>query len=125
MGSKMRLLKYLYIILITLGIVYADITFEEAVSISKIYINSSSPEEREVLADILNTYSGDIADVINKIKPGGWSVMPLGLSPSNNFTIPKYLAQFPDDLLHYNVPAHYTTNESYGLFISFFYEGHS
>lgn len=90
----------------------------DIVAVCRRYLDGTADEQRE-LAPRIRAYRGDIDEVIGELaRPAAVERRDVsGVVANQKFTCPELKPVYPDDMLHYFVPADYTPSKPFGLLI--------
>jgi predicted esterase len=89
----------------------------EALKLSKAYLQSENPLEKEALAKKLITFTGDIDRCLFLIRPRPSKEFKRGFSGRERFTVPELKEKYAADQLYFFVPESYDHSKPAGLFI--------
>lgn len=91
---------------------------ESTVRTARLYLQSEDPQEKARLAEKLDAYDGDLAELVDALRPRPQSaaVSP-GYHPEEHFSDPVLREKHPDDLLYFQVPTGYDSAKPNGLVV--------
>jgi pimeloyl-ACP methyl ester carboxylesterase len=89
----------------------------EVIKIAKDYLEQENPVELIKLQKKLDEFSGDFAEVVEKLKPTPPAKVETGSFFQHPFSNKKLFAKFPWARMSYSVPKDYNSKKKYGLLI--------
>lgn len=95
----------------------ADLHPEDAVVLSRRYLETGDSRERTELAAQLSTYRGPIEPILARLRARTYNRVEAGFHAEKEFSVPKLREKHPDDLLYFNVPPGYSPKDATGLIV--------
>lgn len=108
------------LILLLSGFVTGDAQasdLESTVQVARAYLRTEDPKERARLAEELEAFDGDRAQLVDALRPRPSMTVSPGYYPEEHFSDPVLRKKHPDDLLYFQVPSRYDSARPNGLVV--------
>lgn len=90
---------------------------ESTVRTARLYLQSEDPQEKARLAEQLDAFEGDLAELVDALRPRPQSSESPGYHPAEPFSDPVLREKHSEDLLYFQVPTDYDPAKPNGLVV--------